>query len=81
MKVETNCYANTCIESNPSCRAWSDTTAEELKAFVGVLILMGIVRLPRLELYWSTNFPLISTPGISNIMPQKCLNSCLGFFT
>ncbi len=46
MKVETNHYANSCIESNPSCRAWSDTPVEELKAFVGVLILMGIVRLP-----------------------------------
>ena len=51
MKVETNRYASTYIDSNPSSRAWSDTTVEELKAFVGLLILMGIVRLPRLELY------------------------------
>ena len=59
MKVETNRYASTYIDNNPSSRAWSDTTVEELKAFVGLLILMGIVRLPRLELYWSMNFPLL----------------------
>ena len=37
---------------------------------MGILILTGIVRLPRLKLYWSTNLSLISTPGISNIMPK-----------
>ena len=63
--VETNRYANSFIDNNPSTRAWTDTTVEELKAFVGLLILMGIVRLPR----WSTSFPLIRTPGISSIMP------------
>ena len=46
--VETNRYANSFIDNNPSSRAWTDTTVEELKAFVGLLILMGIVRLPRL---------------------------------
>ena len=30
----------------------------EMKAFVGVLILMGICKLPRLDLYWSTNHTL-----------------------
>ena len=69
--VETNRYANSFVDNNPSARAWTDTTVEELKAFVGLLILMGIVRLPRLELYWSTNFPHIRTPGISSIMPLK----------
>ena len=50
-------YANSFMANNCSSRAWIDTTVEELKAFIGLLILMGIVRLPRLELYWSTNFP------------------------
>ena len=45
IKEETNHYANTCVSNNPSGRIWSDTTIEELKAFVGILILMGIVRL------------------------------------
>ena len=35
-------------------RPWSDIEVVEMKAFVGILMLMGICRLPRLEMYWST---------------------------
>ena len=59
IKVETNRYANSFIDNNPSTRAWTDTTVEELKAFVGLLILMGIVRLPRLELIGLLVSPLL----------------------
>ncbi len=78
IKKETNGYAGTCITNNLSGHVWNDTTVEELKAFVG--ILMGIVRLPQLELYWSTNFPLICTPGISNIMPKTKFEQLFRFF-
>ncbi len=81
IKEETNRYAGTCITNNLNGRVWNDTTVEELKAFVGILILMGIVRLPLLELYWSTNFPLISTPGISNIMPKTKFEQLFRFFS
>ena len=67
---ETNRYASATRKSTPCARAWYDTTFEELKAFVGILILMGIQRLPRLEMYWSNKYPLISTPNISSIMPR-----------
>ncbi len=80
IKEETNRYAGTCVTNNLSGRVWNDTTVEELKAFVGILILMGIVRLPLLELYWSTHFPLISTPGISNIMPKTKFEQLFMFF-
>ena len=63
--VETNRYANSFINNNTITCECTDTTVEELKAFVGLLILMGIVRLPRLALYRSTRSPLIRTPGIS----------------
>ncbi len=69
--VETNRYANSFGLNNPDGRTWTDTTVEEMKAFVGLLICMGIVRLPRLELYWSSQFSLIKTPGISTIMPLR----------
>ena len=69
LKSTKGTYTNSFIDNNPSTRAWTDTTVEELKAFVGLLILMGIVTLPRLELYWSTSSPLIRAPGISSIMP------------
>ena len=41
-----------------------------MKAFVGMLIIMGIVVLPRLELYWTTSHPLIATSGIASVMPR-----------
>ena len=63
--VETNRYANSFINNNTITCECTDTTVEELRAFVGLLILMGIVRLPRLALYRSTRSPLIRTPGIS----------------
>ncbi len=46
IKEETNRYAGTCITNNLSGRVWNDATVEELRAFVGILILMGIVGLP-----------------------------------
>ena len=40
---------------------WSDVTKEEMKAFAGMLMIMGgiIRRLPRIESYWSTSLPLL----------------------
>jgi hypothetical protein len=42
---------------------WRSTTAEELYAFLGVHLFMGIDRLPRTEMYWNETFghPLITS--------------------
>ena len=45
-------------------------TVPEMKAFVGLLILMGIETLPRLEMYWQVKHPLIATVGMSSIMSR-----------
>ena len=39
-----------------------------MKVFIGILIL--IQKLPRLEMYWSTQYSVIRTPGIANILPR-----------
>ena len=65
---ETNRYASANTASTPHARPWYDTTVQEIKAFIGLQILMGIVELPRLELYWQTKHPLIATTGISSVM-------------
>jgi len=44
-------------------------TVEEMKALMGMLMLMGIYRLPRLEMYWSTKHPLIN-PGLADVFPK-----------
>ena len=38
-----------------------------MKAFLGIHILMGIVKLPRLDMYWQVKYPLIATEGMSSI--------------
>ena len=55
---QTNLYA----QKNPlSARyAWYDTTTSELLAFLGLIIMMGIKRLPSYTDYWSSN-PLLGT--------------------
>ena len=71
MVTETNRYASENLSHTPRARAWEDVTVAEMKAFVGLLILMGILRLPRLEMYWQVKHPLIATEGISSIMSRN----------
>ena len=40
-----------------------------MKAFIGIIIFMGIIKLPRLELYWSNQYNGIESPGIARVMP------------
>ena len=67
--TETNRYAEQSRRTltSPTPRPWHDTTKDEMRAFVGVLMAMGICRLPRIVDYWSTSHPLI-TPNIREVM-------------
>ena len=49
--------------------SWNTTTMEELKAFIGFSVLMGINRLPSIDDYWSKDPPLHYAP-ISNRIPH-----------
>ena len=49
---------------------WHNTSKEEIQQFLGVIIAMGIHRLPQVEDYWSTN-PLLGAAGIISGMPIK----------
>jgi hypothetical protein len=53
----TNMYAYAKESKNPNLhhRTWRSTTPEELKAFVGAQIYMGIVKEPQLKDYWKEN--------------------------
>ena len=64
---ETNRFASANVGHTPHARPWHDATVPELKAFLGMLILMGILELLRLEMYWQTKYRLIATSGISSI--------------
>lgn len=63
--TETNIYAK-----QKGCTDWEDTNSEELKAFIGCFILMGIHQLPHLQNYWSSD-PYLGVASISQVMPAK----------
>ena len=47
---------------------WDDVTVDEMRAFIGLLLLMGVVTLPSLEAYWSSE-PLLYTK-VRDVMPK-----------
>ena len=58
-----------------------ETTAEEIKAFLGISILMGLVKLPSMRDNWTTD-PELSAPFSSNIMTRarfELIRRCLHF--
>lgn len=67
--TETNRYAQANLSDKPSAHAWTGVTVEEMKAF-GLLIIMGIVKLPQLTMYWQRSNHLISICGIGDVMPR-----------
>ena len=50
--------------------AFFDFTFEDLFAFIGINIAMGMIRLPRVHDYWSTK-PMLRMPWFSAIMPRN----------
>ena len=49
---------------------WHDTTADEMKIFVAHLIVFGLVKKPKIELYWSQD-EVISTPFFGKYMSRN----------
>ena len=43
---QTDNYANTNLSSKPKARHWFDVSLPEMKAFIEMAILMGILKLP-----------------------------------
>ena len=68
--LETNRFAALVCGTTPRARPWSDVSQQEMRAFFGVLIYMGVCRLPRLGLYWTTKFPL-DVGGVADVLSIK----------
>ena len=67
--VETNRYARQNLANNADRLAkWVDTTVKEIKAFLGLAIMMGINSLPQLAMYWSEN---IGNAGVQSVMTKN----------
>lgn len=71
-----NIFAKIVNESNlyhyqikPDDPKWRDITVEDMKAFLGIIIAMGMLELPKFHDYWSRD-GLFSTPWIRFVMPR-----------
>lgn len=68
---ETNRYARQKLINKPAQLAkWEDVTSEELRAYFGLCIIMGINSLPRVAMYWSSD-SFIGNTGIQSVMTKN----------
>jgi hypothetical protein len=65
---QTNLYARQRQREKPDSK-WYDTTPEEVKAFIGVNIIMAIHKKPAVYLYWSSD-PFLGNPGIQAVFSR-----------
>ena len=65
--------------TNRAFLSWEEVTTEELMAFLGVVIFMGIVKLPANQLYWSQDERLHQR-GVTHIFPRDRFNYVLKYF-
>lgn len=84
MVHETNLYATQVLmstDAQPQARMhnWVPTTVAEMKNFIAIIGWMGIVRLPRISDYWSTN-DVFSIPFARNLMPRNRFELLLKFW-
>ncbi len=56
---------------------WPPTTADELYAFIGAHLFMGINRLPRTEMYWSASY---SNPLLTSVFSRGRFKDLLRYF-
>ncbi|XP_067934983.1 piggyBac transposable element-derived protein 4-like [Watersipora subatra] len=60
---------------------WQGTTTEEIKAYVGLQILMGVISKPKIEDYWALG-DLDASPGFRSVMSRnrfQLLNTFIHF--
>jgi len=84
MVNETNKYAEQelskgQLKSGSRKHSWVATNDVEMKHFLGLLIIMGIVVKKNIADYWSTD-PVIATPYVNTIMPRNRFQLLLKFW-
>lgn len=83
---ETNLYATqTLAQEEPTRHArgnrWNPVTLDEMQAFIGLLLAMGIVRKPTYASYWETgNGTLLTeTPNFRSVMSRNRFQAIMRF--
>ena len=67
--TQSNLYAEQQRAAKKDTKPWTPITKEELVAFIGVNIAMGVISLPGVKEYWSSN-PIISHPWFRTIFSR-----------
>ena len=84
---QTNLYAEQSIDSQTAkneqlphsrSKAWKPVNISEMKKFLGLMFLTGIVRKPTLEDYWSTD-SMIETPIFGKVMSRNRFEGILSY--
>ncbi|CAK9832780.1 PiggyBac transposable element-derived protein 4 [Anthophora retusa] len=76
LKTESNRYARAFFDSTPRISiasrttGWKKTTVPKLRAFIAVLLEMGITQKGNWKEYWSTD-PLLAVPVFSQTMSRN----------
>lgn len=77
---QTNLYAAQVYQSTrPPKTTWKDVTVQEMKAFIGMNIAMGVVNLPEINMYWSTD-PILEHSWFRTILSRNRFKQILRFF-
>ena len=64
------------LSAHSRLRKWKDVDVAEMKAFLAILLLMGVDRRPSYDMYWTTEWT-IQAPGIKFIMFRDCFYGIL----
>ena len=82
---ETNRYASQHFERvgdtlkpHSRLRKWVDCCLTDIRTFLAILLLMGHMRLPNYEAYWTTN-SISEIPGLKNIMSRNTFSNFMTF--
>ncbi|XP_033741799.1 piggyBac transposable element-derived protein 4-like [Pecten maximus] len=81
---ETNRYAADFLASHGTLpvhsrlRKWSPVSNNEMKAFLGMIIAMGLVTQANIQDYWSSD-PVVSTPFFGTVMSRDRFLSIMSF--
>ena len=79
MYAAQHLHANPNLPPQSRFQKWKDVFVTEMKQFIALYLLTGIIRKPRVNLYWSTN-PLLKIPFFNNVMPRNRFQLIFEFF-